>query len=134
MSRSSKRLPKVLLAAPFVVTAAFAQACSPPANPEVPVEPPTNPPMPTATEPPPTATVGVLPTATEAPPTATVAVPPTAAPVATDLLGPGQVVKDADGTCSFHFDPQQVRCPPGASCNPGPPRMPVKVKCPPDKQ
>jgi len=124
-------LGKAFLAAPFVATAAFAaQACSQPTytNPEA----PQNPPEPTATFEPPMNP----PMPTETAPTATVAVPPTAEPTGElpdPPPGPGNVVKEADGTCSFHFPPPESHCPPHASCNPGPPRMPMKVKCPPDK-
>lgn len=44
----------------------------------------------------------------------------------------GRVEKQADGTCLYIFPYPEGHCPPGASCNPGPPREPLAVKCPAD--
>ncbi len=43
--------------------------------------------------------------------------------------GDGRVVRNADGTCLYVYPTPVDRCPPEATCNPGPPRRPLPVKC-----
>lgn len=132
MTKSSKR--KRLLAAPIVITALFAPACHGVRY--------TNPPQPQEPEP-------EQPTST-----ATVAAPevsaePNSEPVATASAsatakvavlqdppsnGGGKLVRQPDGTCLYVFPEPDMRCPPGARCNPGPPREPLRVKCPDGKR
>ncbi|NUP08910.1 MAG: hypothetical protein HOW73_22915 [Polyangiaceae bacterium] len=84
------------------------------------------------------ASASTAPTTTAAP---TATTEPTSAPVAsTEPLpdppkeGDGKVHKQPDGTCLYIFpEPSTPNCPPGAYCNPGPPREPIKVKCPDEK-
>ena len=45
--------------------------------------------------------------------------------------GEGKVVVQEDGSCLYVFPyPKDDHCPPDAHCNPGPPREPLRVKCP----
>lgn len=128
-AKRSKRTS--LLAAPIVVTAMFAPACESRIyrNPGPPKEPQT----------PATASAGS--TDGDAVPTSgpiTTAVPPASAspePEPEELKpipenGGGRVEFLKDGTCLYVYPPPQMSCPPTATCNPGPPRQPLKVKCP----
>ncbi|MCK6593202.1 MAG: hypothetical protein L6Q76_37070 [Polyangiaceae bacterium] len=99
---------KALLAAPIVATALFAPACEPRVyrNPGPPVE--------------------------ARPPNTTPTSEPTASP--DGVAGPpdegGRIEKQPDGTCLYIYPYPKDDCPPHATCNPGPPREPMKVKCP----
>lgn len=123
-----------LLAAPFVATAALTPACGGPTytNPG----PPTLEPTATATVAEPDPTVAPTATATAAPTTtATTATVATGSPTGDALPdapndGSGRLERRADGTCVYLYDPPPMKCPPGAMCNPGPPRAPLPVKCP----
>jgi hypothetical protein len=120
-----------LLAAPLVITAVFTAACENRVytNPMPPQEPRVTPP--TTAEPDATATPTAEPDATATPTTV-----PTASPDAVADLQPipknggGKVEHQPDGSCRYVFPMPKMDCPPTAHCNPGPPRMPIKVKCP----
>jgi hypothetical protein len=127
-SKRSKR--KGLLAAPIVLTAMFTPACEGQIyrNPEPPQTPP------------PTATAAGGPTAPPAIPTAApvvTAAPSASASAAVAALPPvpkdgeGTLHRSADGSCVYIYPPPDMSCPPHTFCNPGPPREPLKVKCPP---
>jgi hypothetical protein len=130
MRLSSKRSKRnSLLAAPIVVTAIFTPACEGRVyrNPQRPQQPPT-----TETEPTATPDVPEIPTSE---PVATAAptgsgslevpeLPP--APMNDD----GTTIRMADGSCLHTYPPPDLSCPPRMLCNPGPPRKPIKVKCP----
>jgi hypothetical protein len=119
MMRLSRSRRARTLAAPIVVTAVLAPACSgrTHTNPREPEERP---------QPEPTETA--VPTA-QPEPTATAAASGSA--TAIDLAKLPVVPKDAngrferndDGSCTFY---PRDDCPPGATCNPGPPRQ---VRC-----
>lgn len=107
------------------MTAAFGAACGHVyTNPAGPTTEPTTQPVDTAS-----------PDATTAPTTT-----PTTAPTTTGGAPVGEIPKDAkghvrkqkDGTCLYFAPEPEMDCPPGASCNPGPPQDPVVVKCPAD--
>lgn len=128
--RRSKR--QRVLAAPIVVTSIFGAACKEPTifvNPGRPEQPLVgNPPEPVP-PPEPSASAPVEPVAS-APPTAPITKPDEDLPVAPSDPK-GRVVAQADGTCLYHYPPPSAKqCPPGMHCNPGPPRKPLKVKCP----
>jgi hypothetical protein len=114
---------KALLAAPIVATALFAPACAPrvhrnPGPPQEPRPPETEP----ETEPdtPETDTPETEPTGTTS---------PDALPDA-PKDGGGKIAKQSDGTCLYNYPPPDMSCPPNRRCNPGPPRAPLRVKCP----
>jgi hypothetical protein len=118
-----------LLAAPIVVTAVFSSACESrvytnPREPQV---------TPTTSTPPPDGTA--VPTA-EPDASATPSAIPSATPDAVADLSPiprdggGTIKRQPDGTCLYVYPMPEMNCPPTASCNPGPPRRPLKVKCP----
>ncbi len=127
--KPSRRRPR-LLAAPIVITASLGGACE--------YKTYTNPLPPQRTADPlevPSAEPSAVPSAEPvASVSASANASPTAdpGPLAEIPKGPGRIQKNPDGSCSFHFPPPSMECPPTARCNPGPPRMPIKVKCPPD--
>lgn len=114
-----RRIPRRRhLAAPLVITAALAAsaaACGGErvySNPERPEDP-----KPVDT---------TAPDATAAPRASS------SAPLADIPKGNGRVAKQSDGTCLYIFPDGGDDCPPEVDCNPGPPREPLAVKCPPD--
>ena len=143
------------LAAPIVFTAVFAGACSSATPDAREPEPGAGAGSPTDTSPDPPAEVAsadirrqpdgtclqFFPTPTEecprdadcnpGPPT-----PPKEVECPPELLPPppegggGTVRKLADGSCVYVFPEPKMDCPVGATCNPGPPREPLKVACP----
>ncbi|MCU0685466.1 MAG: hypothetical protein MUF34_25035 [Polyangiaceae bacterium] len=131
-ARPSKR--QRVLAAPIVVVTAFVgSACrqmtyTNPGPPEG-----GSPPEPTAPLEPTSAISASAPV--EPAPSAEVA-PPTAPITKLEELPDaprdqeGRVVTNPDGSCAYHYPPPSMKCPPQAHCNPGPPRAPLKVKCP----
>lgn len=125
----SKLLNRKMLAAPIVMTMAMTAGCAdaPHVNPVPPTEPTaTGEPVTSATATaPPTATVAGMPTST---PTAT----PTTTPSALPVAEPGaNIMRKPDGTCLEIFPEPSMECPPHSHCNPGPPREPEPVQCPP---
>jgi hypothetical protein len=139
MPASSRSKRRGLLAAPIVVTAIFGPACEShvytnPGPPEQPsasaTEPPTDPTVsptvsPTAAAPASAvASTHATNTVATGQPSAVASLPPGPSGV------PGTLRKLPDGTCAFEFPPPSMDCEPGEHCNPGPPRAPIKVKCP----
>jgi hypothetical protein len=127
-SKRSKR--KGLLAAPIVLTAMFTPACESriytnPGPPQTPPTPPTAAEGPTDQPAIPTA----APVVTAAPSASASAAVAELPPVPKD--GDGTVHRSADGSCVYIYPRPSMKCPPHALCNPGPPREPLKVKCPP---
>jgi hypothetical protein len=125
MKKTDKRKrERLMFAAPIVATAVFAAGC--------PGRVYRNPGPPTETPPETTATAASSDTA--APDTAPTAAPTTSA--SAEVLpdppkdGGGEVKAQADGTCLYVFPYPKDNCPPTAHCNPGPPREPLRVKCP----
>ena len=142
LSRPPRTARHRLLAAPLVMTAALSSAAcahepdrvdGPIMNPPPPVSADTIPPAARAPTAVPRAEAAPTPpVAASAQASATTPsdadlpdVPPTA------LQSGGHVVQRPDGTCAVVFpEPKMPTCPPTAYCNPGPPRAPLKVKCP----
>jgi hypothetical protein len=120
---ANRRLKRrALLAAPIVATALFAPACAPTRhmNPGPSKEPPTEPEMPEPDTSP-----------DEAPEPETPETPEPAGPLPdAPKDGGGKLVTQADGTCLYRYPPPDMSCPPNRTCNPGPPRAPLRVKCP----
>jgi hypothetical protein len=112
---------RALLAAPIVATALFAPACASTRhmNPGPSKEPPTEPETPEPETPEETP---------ETPDTADTS-PPGPLPDA-PKDGGGKIVTQPDGTCLYRYPPPDMSCPPNRTCNPGPPRDPLRVKCP----
>lgn len=124
MQKSKKRFrPKVMFAAPIVVTAAFAPGCTGRTyyNP--------GPPEKTAT---------AEPTETAAPEASASAASTTSASAEALRDAPvgdgGSLAKQPDGTCLWVYPEPKMDCPPTATCNPGPPMPPLRVKCPDEKK
>lgn len=132
MTKSSKR--KRLLAAPIVITAMFAPACQGVRY--------TNPPHPQEPEPAqPTSTATVAAPEVSAEPIGEPMAPASASASAKVAVlgdppsnGGGKVVRQPNGKCIYVFPEPDMKCPPGAYCNPGPPREPLPVKCPDGKR
>jgi hypothetical protein len=128
-----RRRERVMFAAPIVATAVFAAGCPSRTYHENPGGPVDVPPDPKETpEPTETAQPDTSPTAA---PTASAS----AAPTTGELQDPpkdggGEVVAQKDGTCLYVFPDPKMDCPPTARCNPGPPREPLRVKCPDGKK
>ncbi|NUO51137.1 MAG: hypothetical protein HOV80_19950 [Polyangiaceae bacterium] len=131
MKKTDKRKrERIMFAAPIVATAVFAAGC--------PGRVYKNPGPPTET--PPDITATAAPSDTAAPAASGSAAPTTsAAPTASASAavlpdapkdGGGKIVAQADGTCLYVFPHEEMHCPPGAHCNPGPPQEPLRVKCP----
>jgi hypothetical protein len=117
------RTARRVLAAPFVVTSALVAAgCDGGSS---------NPPP---KSPQPEASASAAPTASEVS-SATPAPSGSASAVAAlpdaPKDEPGELVVLDDGSCQYRFYPHMPSCPPGVMCNPGPPRAPIAVKCPP---
>jgi hypothetical protein len=126
--RASKR--KRLLAAPIVVTAMFAPACQgvTHTNPRQPQEPERVQPTATATVAAPEASAE--PNREPVPTASASAAAKAAALQDPPPNGEGRVVRQPDGTCLYVFPDPQKECPRDVDCNPGPPREPLRVKCP----
>lgn len=110
---------KALLAAPIIATALFAPACEPRVyrNPGPPEQPPPREVTPTNPGPP---------TEPQVAPTTEPDKPLADAP----KDGEGRIEKQSDGTCLYIYPMPKKDCPVDATCNPGPPREPLHVKCP----
>jgi hypothetical protein len=128
INRSSRR--KRLLAAPIVITAMFAPACQGVTytNPTQPKEP--EPEQPTATATVAAPDVSAEPNREPVAPASTSAAAKVAVLQEPPPNGGGRVVRQPDGTCLYVFPDPVVTCPPNMDCNPGPPREPLRVKCP----
>jgi len=122
------------LAAPIVITIAALPACAPepainpPGPPHVdPTGPTLNPPPPTPTTAPTTIATPSVPIGNPPPPQPIHVNPPPPQPDLPFPLGNGEVRHLPDGTCVQYPDMSQIKCPPGARCNPPPPHP---VRCP----